>query len=71
MNSNKIIYSINVADIKKVGQEEFGRDPTDREIKFVENRLCNYIDWYNVISLALTDFNDEKESLPYGNLNSQ
>ncbi len=64
MNGNKIIYSINVADIKNVAQDEFGRDPTDREIKFGENRLCNYIDWYNVISLALTDFNDEKESLP-------
>ena len=64
MNGNKIIYSINVADIKNVAQEEFGRDPTDREIKFVENRLCNYIDWYNAISLALTDFNNEKESLP-------
>ncbi len=64
MNGNKIVYSINLDDIKNVAQEEFGRDPTDREIKFVENRLYNYIDWYNAISLALTDFNNEKESLP-------
>ena len=64
MNGNKIVYSINLDDIKNVAQEEFGRDPTDREIKFVENRLCNYIDWYNAISLALTDFNNVKESLP-------
>jgi len=56
MNGNKIVYSINLDDIKNVAQEEFGRDPSDREIKFVENRLCNYIDWYNEISLALIDF---------------
>ncbi len=60
MNSNKIIYSINVADVKNVAQEEFGRDPTDREIKFVENRLFNYIDGYDVISVALTDFTMRK-----------
>ena len=64
MNGNKIVYSINLDDIKNVVQEEFGRDPTNKEIKFVEERLCHYIDWYNAISLSLTDFNNEKESVP-------
>jgi len=63
MNGNKIVYSSNLDDIKNVVQEEFGRDPTNKEIKFVEERLCHYIDWYNAISLSLTDFNNEKESL--------
>jgi len=63
MNSNKIVYSINVDDITNVAQEEFGRDPTNKEIKFVEDRLCHYIDWYNAISLSFTDFNNGKESL--------
>ena len=50
---NKKIYSINVADVQEVAQEELGRKLTQEEIKLVDDRLGDYIGWYDAISMAI------------------
>jgi hypothetical protein len=55
MNPKKIVYSINVEDLQTVADQELDRGLTDKEIKLVEERLANYIDWYGAISLALDE----------------
>ncbi|MFQ5602644.1 MAG: hypothetical protein ACE5HS_05195 [bacterium] len=60
MNLNKIIYSINIEDVQTVAEEEFGRELTDDELKFVEDKIGGYIDWYDTISLAFSYLNNDK-----------
>lgn len=49
----RIVYSINVEDLQTVAEQELGRELTDEEIKIVEERLGDYIDWYGAIALTL------------------
>lgn len=60
MNLNKIIYSINIEDVQTVAEEELGRELTDDELKFVEDKIGDYIDWYDTISLAFSYLNNDK-----------
>lgn len=53
--NDKIIYSINVEDIQNVAEQELGRTLNKTEIQFVENKVCDYIDWYGSISLVLNE----------------
>lgn len=55
MSTKKIIYSINIEDVQNIAEQEFGRKLTKKELKFVENKLENYIDWYEAINLAIAD----------------
>ncbi|MDP2982670.1 MAG: hypothetical protein Q8O92_04995 [Candidatus Latescibacter sp.] len=50
---NKIIYSLNVEDIQHVVNEELDRDLTDKEIALVENKIGDYIDWYEAINSSI------------------
>ena len=59
MEVDKIVYSINVEDIQNVAEEQLGRELTEKEVHFVEDRLGDYIDWYDSISFALSDFYKE------------
>ena len=52
---SKVIYSINVEDLQTVAEQELDRELTDEEIKNVEKRLGDYIDWYSAISLTLDE----------------
>lgn len=52
-----IIYSINIEDVQNVADQELDRELTDEEIKLVENRLDEYIDWYGEIASAITELN--------------
>lgn len=63
MNKDKIIYSINVEDVQTVAEEDLGRELTDDEVKFVEDKIGDYIDWFDTISLILNELNDEEKSL--------
>ena len=49
----KILYSLNVSDLQQVAQEELGRKLTQAEIKLVDDRLGDYIGWYDAISMAI------------------
>ena len=58
MKQSKIIYSIDCKDVQTVASEEFGRKLMEKEIHFVEERIGEYIDWYEKISLALSDLKE-------------
>lgn len=52
---DRIIYSINVEDLQTVAEQELDRELTDKEIKRVEERLGDYIDWYGTIAITLNE----------------
>ena len=53
IDASKIIYSINIEDVQNVAEEEFGRKLTKRELRIIEDKLSDYIDWYNAIDIAI------------------
>ena len=53
MKSSKIIYSINIEDIQNVAEEEHGRKLTKKELKVIEDKIGDYIDWYGAIDFAI------------------
>jgi hypothetical protein len=55
MKPSKIIYSLNIEDVQNVAEEELGRELTKKELKIVEDKVGDYIDWHEAISLALND----------------
>ncbi len=54
-NNDRIIYSINVEDIQTVAVEEIQRQLTADEIKKVEQKVGDYIDWYGAIEMAINN----------------
>lgn len=56
MDSEKIIYSINVEDIETVADQIFDRKPTIEEIKFVERKIGESISWFDLIQELLENF---------------
>ena len=55
MKPSKIIYSLNIEDVQNVAEEELGRQASKRELKIVEDKVGDYIDWHEAISLSLND----------------
>ena len=55
MDNNCILYSLNVEDAQNVANEGFERDLTEEELKQVEDRLGDYIDWYGALEFAIND----------------
>ncbi|MFZ3064097.1 MAG: hypothetical protein WA277_02285 [Nitrospirota bacterium] len=53
MNTSKIIYSINIEDVQNVAEEEHGRKLTTKELKIIEDKIGDYIDWYSAIDMAI------------------
>lgn len=62
MNTSRIIYSINVEDIQNVAKEHLGRQATKKELKRVEDKLGNYIDWHEAIILAIDNAVNSQEN---------
>ena len=60
---DRIVYSINVDDLQTVAERELERELTDEEIKIVEDRLGDYIDWYGSIALVLGELKELKKQL--------
>ncbi len=54
-NPDKIIYSINIEDIQNVAIEELFRELSEEELRTVENKLGDYINWYEAIVSAIDD----------------
>jgi len=54
-NPDKIIYSINIEDIQNVANEELYRELSEKELKTVENKLGDFINWYEAIVSAIDD----------------
>jgi len=55
MKPSKIIYSLNIDDVQNVAEQELERELTKKELKIVEDKVGDYIDWHEAISLALND----------------
>ena len=55
MKPSKIIYSLNIEDVQNVAEQELERELTKKELKIVEDKLGDYIDWHEAITLALND----------------
>lgn len=55
MDKEKIIYSLNIEDIQNVAFETINRDLSNDELKLVENKLGDYIDWFGAISDTIND----------------
>jgi len=53
MKPSKIIYSINIEDIQNVAEEEHRRKLSEKELKIIEDKLGDYIDWYGAIDIAI------------------
>jgi hypothetical protein len=55
--------TVNVEDIQTVAEQELERELTDEEIKIVEDRLGDYIDWYGSIASVLGELKELKKQL--------
>lgn len=51
MRKNKILYSINVEDVQNAAMEELERPLSNDELRLVEDKLGDYIDWYGAVSM--------------------
>ena len=49
----RIIYSLNTEDIQNVAEEELGRKLSKKELKIVEDKIGDYVDWYGAIDMAI------------------
>lgn len=55
IDTSKIIYSISNEDIQNVAEQEIGRKLTEKELKIIENKIGDYIDWYEVLNSIIAD----------------
>jgi hypothetical protein len=53
INQEKIIYSINIEDVQNVAEQEFERKLTAKELKLVEDKIGDCINWYEAILNAI------------------
>ncbi|MFZ3090080.1 MAG: hypothetical protein WA240_05575 [Nitrospirota bacterium] len=53
IDTSKIIYSINIEDVQNVAEEELGRKLAEKELKIIEDKIGDYIDWYGAIDMAM------------------
>ncbi len=52
-NIDKIIYQLTVEDLQNVANEELERDLTESEIKWLEEKIGDYVDFYEAIRNAI------------------
>ena len=55
INPEKIIYSINIEDVQNVAEQKLERLLTDKELRLVEDKVGDYINWYESILNAITE----------------
>ncbi len=53
MKRSKIIYSLNIKDVQNVAAEKFERELLGKELKIVEDKIGDYIDWYAAIEMTI------------------
>ena len=49
----RIAYSINIEDIQTVAEQELERKLTTKELRLVEKKVEDYINWYEAILNAI------------------
>ncbi|MFZ3166828.1 MAG: hypothetical protein WA130_04375 [Candidatus Methanoperedens sp.] len=55
IDTSKIIYSINIEDVQNVAEQELGRELKEKELKVVEDKIGDYIDWYEIVNMIITN----------------
>ncbi|MBI4222893.1 MAG: hypothetical protein HY607_09435 [Planctomycetes bacterium] len=55
IDPEKIIYSINIEDIQNVAEQELERKLTSKELRLVEKKVGDYINWYEAILNAINE----------------
>ena len=55
IDPEKIIYSINIEDIQNVAEQELERQLTEKELRLVEDKVGDYINWYEAILNAINE----------------
>ena len=53
IDTEKIIYSINIEDVQNVAEQELERKLTAKELRLVEDKVGDYINWYEAILNAI------------------
>lgn len=53
IDAEKIIYSINIEDVQNVAEQALERKLTAKELKLVEGKVGDYINWYEAILHAI------------------
>jgi hypothetical protein len=59
LNPDKVIYQLTIEDLQNVANEELDRDLTESEIKILEEKIGDHINWYDAIHNAI--FNNLKK----------
>ena len=49
IDPEKIIYSISIEDIQNIAKQALDRTLTEEELKLVEDKLGDYVGWYEAI----------------------
>ncbi len=57
IDPEKIIYSINIEDVQNVAEQELDRKLTAKELRLVEDKVGDYINWYEAILNAIDSAN--------------
>lgn len=60
MTKESIVYSINISDIQQVAEEDIERHLSVKEVQLVADRVGDYLDWSQAISLAIHDMEQNK-----------
>ena len=55
INPEKVIYSINIEDVQNVAEQEIERKLTAKELRLVEDKVGDYINWYEAILNAINE----------------
>ena len=55
IDPEKIIYSINIEDVQNVAEQELERKLTAKELRLVEKKVGDYINWYEAILNAINE----------------
>ncbi len=55
MHKKKFVHSVNSEDIQHVAEQELGRKPTAKEMKLVEDKLGDYVGWYEAILNTISE----------------
>ncbi|MEI7484093.1 MAG: hypothetical protein WCK13_05225 [Ignavibacteriota bacterium] len=46
---DNVIYQLTIEDLQNVSNKELDRDLTEVEIKLLEEKIGDFIDWYEII----------------------
>ncbi len=55
LKNKRIVYSLNVEDLQRVANDELSRDLTIDEVKIIEDKIGDYIPWYDTIASVVHD----------------